>query len=227
MTTAFFRTIILYFILMLGLRLLGKRQIGELEPSELVLTLIISDLAAVPMQDYGIPLINGLLPIVVLLCLSMLLSFCNLKSIRFRALLCGRPAVIIRNGTVEQKAMAKNRLTLDELLEQLRSQGITNLTDVKYAVLETSGKLSVLPRPEKTPLTAAALGLAVTDELSLPHLIINDGRLMTEHLRQSGHNEAWLQKILRQHSLTSPGQVFLLSVDDYGHIICIPKEEKP
>ena len=227
MTTAFFRTIILYFILMLGLRLLGKRQIGELEPSELVLTLIISDLAAVPMQDYGIPLINGLLPIVVLLCLSMLLSFCNLKSIRFRALLCGRPTVIIRNGAVEQKAMAKNRLTLDELLEQLRSQGITNLTDVKYAVLETSGKLSVLPRPEKMPPTAADLGLAVTDELSLPHLIINDGRLMTEHLRQSGHNEAWLQKILRQRSLSSPKQVFLLSVDDYGHIICIPKEEQP
>lgn len=227
MFTGLVRTVILYLFIIVGIRLMGKRQVGELEPSELVMSLIIADLAAVPMQDYGIPLINGLLPIVVLFCLSMILSFCNLKSIRFRALLCGRPTVIIRNGAVEQKAMAQNRLTLDELLEQLRSQGITDLADVKYAVLETSGKLSVLPRPEKMPPTAADLGLAVRDDLSLPHLIINDGRLMTEHLRQSGHNEAWLKKILRERSLSSPKQVFLLSVDDYGHIICIPKEEQP
>ena len=116
MTTALFRTVILYLALMVGLRLLGKRQIGELEPSELVLTLIISDLAAVPMQDFGIPLVNGLLPIVTLLCLSLLLSFLNLKSVRLRSLLCGRPTAIIREGKLLQKEMAKNRLTVDELL---------------------------------------------------------------------------------------------------------------
>ena len=113
MITAFFRTIILYFVLMAGLRLMGKRQIGELEPSELVLTLIISDLAAVPMQDFGIPLVYGVLPIVTLLCLSMILSFCNLKSVRFRSLLCGQPAMIIREGRLVQGAMAKNRFTVD------------------------------------------------------------------------------------------------------------------
>ena len=111
MTTAFLRTVILYFILMIGLRLMGKRQIGELEPSELVLTLIISDLAAVPMQDFGIPLVNGLFPIATLLCLSMLLSFFSLKSVRFRALVCGRPTVIIREGKVLQQNMARNRFT--------------------------------------------------------------------------------------------------------------------
>ena len=224
-TTAFFRTIILYFVLMIGLRLMGKRQIGELEPSELVLTLIISDLAAVPMQDYGIPLINGLLPIVVLLCLSMILSFCNLKSIRFRALLCGRPATIIRHGEILQQAMAKNRFTVDELLEQLRSQGYTDLADVKYAVLETSGKLSVLPYPAKAPLPPHALAMELPDDLTLPLLIINDGHLMTEHLRTGGRNEAWLKKVLQERGLSSPAQVFLLSVDESGHIICIPKEE--
>ncbi len=224
MTTAFFRTIILYFVLMVGLRLMGKRQIGELEPSELVLTLIISDLAAVPMQDYGIPLLNGLLPIVVLLCLSMILSFFNLKSIRFRALLCGRPAIIIRDGQPEQKTMAKNRFTLDELLEELRNQGITDLADVKYAVLETSGKLSILPYPDKCPLTPETAKRQTLEDLTLPILIINDGRLMSEHLRQSGRNAAWLQKVLHERGLSSPSQVFLLSVDGSGHIICIPKE---
>ena len=113
MTTAFLRTVILYVALMVGLRLMGKRQIGELEPSELVLTLIIADLAAVPMQDFGIPLINGLLPIAVMLSLSLLFSFFSLKSIRFRGLLCGRPAIIIREGKPMQRAMAKNRFTVD------------------------------------------------------------------------------------------------------------------
>jgi len=224
-TTAFFRTIILYLVLMVGLRLMGKRQIGELEPSELVLTLIISDLAAVPMQDYGIPLVNGLLPIVVLLCLSMILSFFNLKSIRFRALLCGRPTIIISHGKLQQQAMAKNRFTIDELLEQLRNQGFTDLSDIKYAVLETSGKLSILPYPEKTPVTPDALGMAVPDTLTLPILLINDGHLMTEHLRSAGRDEGWLEEILKERNLTSPAQVFLLSVDDAGHVICIPKEE--
>jgi len=227
MTTAFFRTIILYIVLMTGLRLMGKRQIGELEPSELVLTLIIADLAAVPMQDYGIPLVNGLLPIVVMLCLSMILSFFNLKSIRFRALLCGRPAIIVQRGKIIQQAMAKNRFTIDELLEQLRSQGITDLADVKYAVLETSGKLSILPWPDKSPLTPAAAQMSVEDTLTLPILLINDGRLMAEHLHRCGRDKAWLDKVLHQHGLSSPTQVFLLSVDESGNILCIPKEEQP
>ena len=178
MATAFFRTIILYFILMLGLRLMGKRQIGELEPSELVLTLIISDLAAVPMQDFGIPLVNGVFPIVTLLCVSMLLSFFSLKSIRFRGLVCGYPTVIIRDGKVLQQNMARNRFTVDELLEQLRSQGYSDLTAVKYAVLETSGQVSVLPYTKDSPVTPQVMNLTVQDDVTLPVLVINDGHIM-------------------------------------------------
>lgn len=144
MVTALIRTVILYLILIVGLRLTGKRQIGELEPIELVLTMLLSDLASVPMQNFGIPLLNGLVPIVTLLSLSMLLSWCSLHSVRFRSLVCGEPAVIIRDGKLEQAAMRRNRLTLDELLEALRAQGVTSLGDVKYAILETSGQLSVL-----------------------------------------------------------------------------------
>ncbi len=224
MITAFFRTIILYFVLMAGLRLMGKRQIGELEPSELVLTLIISDLAAVPMQDFGIPLVYGVLPIVTLLCLSMILSFCNLKSVRFRSLLCGQPAMIIREGRLVQRAMAKNRFTVDELYEQLRGQGITDLASVKYAILETSGKVSVLPYTKDSPMTPKVMGAEVSDDVTLPVLLINDGHVMSENLRQSGYNETWLTKQLQERRLASPREVFLLTVDETGSVTCVAKE---
>lgn len=224
MITAFFRTIILYFVLMAGLRLMGKRQIGELEPSELVLTLIISDLAAVPMQDFGIPLVYGVLPIVTLLCLSMILSFFNLKSVRFRSLLCGQPAMIIREGRLVQRAMAKNRFTVDELYEQLRGQGITDLASVKYAILETSGKVSVLPYTKDSPMTPKVMGAEVSDDVTLPVLLINDGHVMSENLRQSGYNETWLTKQLQERRLASPREVFLLTVDETGSVTCVAKE---
>ena len=224
MTTAFFRTVILYLLLMAGLRLLGKRQIGELEPSELVLTLIISDLAAVPMQDFGIPLVNGVFPIIILLCLSMILSFVNLKSVRFRSILCGKPAIIIREGRLVQQNMNKTRLTIDELYEQLRGQGITDLRTVKYAILETNGKISVLPYTRESPVTPKILGAQVQDETVLPILLINDGRVMSDNLRASGRDMRWLEKQLRSRKLSSPRQVFLLTVDEAGTVECVAKE---
>ncbi|MDE6933387.1 MAG: DUF421 domain-containing protein [Oscillospiraceae bacterium] len=226
MTTAFFRTLILYFILMVGLRLMGKRQIGELEPSELVLTLIISDLAAVPMQDFGIPLVNGVFPIVTLLCVSMLLSFFSLKSIRFRGLICGYPTVIIRDGKVLQRNMARNRFTVDELLEQLRSQGYSDLTAVKYAVLETSGQVSVLPYTKDSPVTPQIMNMTVQDDVTLPVLVINDGHIMSENLSASGYDAVWLDKQLKERRLTSPRQVFLMTVDEAGAVTCVAKEAK-
>ena len=182
MATAFIRTIVLYFLIMVGLRLLGKRQIGELEPIELVLTLLISDLAAVPMQDFGIPLLNGVIPIVTLLLLSMLLSWGSVRSIRLRRLICGSPTALILDGKVQQDAMRHNRFTLDELIEELRSQGVTDLTSVKYAVLETDGQLSVLLYPDEQPATPKQLGKPVKDDTFLPHIFINDGRVMGENL---------------------------------------------
>ena len=226
MTTAFFRTIILYFLLMVGLRLMGKRQIGELEPSELVLTLIISDLAAVPMQDFGIPLVNGVFPIVTLLCLSMLLSFFSLKSIRFRKLVCGCPAVIIRDGKIMQQNMARNRITVDELLEELRSQGYSDMSAVKYAILETSGQVSVLPYTKDSPVTPKVSAMNVPDDVTLPLLLINDGRIMSENLAASGYDQTWLDKQLTQRRLTSHRQVFLLTVDEAGTVTCVAKEER-
>ena len=224
MVTAFIRTIILYLVLIIGLRLTGKRQIGELEPIELVLTLLLSDLASVPMQDFGIPLLNGLVPILTLLSLSTLFSYFSLRSVRFRSLVCGEPAIIIRDGKLLQNVMRHNRLTLDELLEELRGQGVCDIDDVKYAILETSGQLSVLLRSDCQPITARQLGKQVKDDVFLPTILINDGRLMRSNLRQCGLDESWLQEELHRQHLTDASEVFLLSIDPAGHVICLPKE---
>ncbi|MBE6971690.1 MAG: DUF421 domain-containing protein [Ruminococcaceae bacterium] len=226
MITALLRTVILYIVLITGLRLTGKRQIGELEPNELVLTMLLSDLAAVPMQDFGIPLINGVLPIITILCLSMLLSYVSLRSVRFRTLVCGEPAVLIRSGKIQQEAMRHNRLTLDELLEELRCQGVTDLESVKYAILETSGQISLLLRSDHQPLTARQTGTEVTDDVFLPTILINDGRVLHGALRTVGRDERWLEKQLHAEGLSSPAQVFLLTLDESGKCVCIKKEER-
>ena len=225
MITALLRTVILYFLIMTGLRLMGKRQIGELEPSELVLTMMISDLATVPMQDFGIPLLAGVIPILTLLSLSMLLSQLSLLSLRFRELMCDTPSILIRNGKLQQDAMRKNRYTLDELLEQLRGQGYVSVDEVRWAVLENSGQLSILPWARQRPPTAEELGLT-PEEDELPFILINDGRIVRRNLARSGRNEAWLQKELRRTG-HSAGEIFLLTVDGSGKVLCIPKEAKP
>ena len=224
MMTAFARTVILYFLIMTGLRLMGKRQIGELEPGELVLTMMISDLATVPMQDFGIPLLAGVIPILTLLALSMLLSQLSLSSIRFRALACGTPSVLIREGVLQQEAMRKNRYTLDELLEELRGQGFTGVEEVKYAVLENSGHLSVLPWARCQPPTAEQLRVAVEEDVTLPVVLVNDGRLLRRNLEAQGLDEAWLREALRKEGLSSHREAFLVTVDETGRVSCVKKE---
>ena len=223
MVIAFLRTIVLYLLIIAGIRLMGKRQVGELEPSELVLALLIADLAAVPMQDFGIPLLTGLIPILTLLCLTMALSVLTMRSVRFRAVLCGRPSVIVENGKLRQNEMKKNRFTLDELMEELRMQGITDLSTVKYAILETNGQLSVLPYAAQQPVTAQQMGLT-PQEPGLPMVIINDGRLITRSLHSRGLNEEWLEKQLRQHHVKGTQDVFLLTVDEENRVYLSKKE---
>ena len=226
MITAFLRTIILYFLIIAGMRLMGKRQIGELEPGELVLTMMISDLAAVPMQDFGIPLISGLIPILTLLSLSMLLSQISLRNLRLRTLLCGTPSVLIREGKVQQAVMRKNRFTIDELMEELREQGISRIEDVKYAVLENSGQLSIFPWTAQQAPTAQQLKLDLADSVTLPMVLINDGRVIRQNLTACGRDERWLHKQLSREKLSSPREVFLLTLDEQGTVFCIKKERE-
>ena len=218
------RTVALYLFIVVGIRLLGKHQIGQLEPSELVLTLIIADLASVPMQDNGIPLLSGLIPIVVLLALSSVISTLCTKSLGFRALLCGKPSVVVENGKVLQRELERCRLTIDELLEELRMQGYTDIRTIKFALLETNGQLSILPRAEEKPATAAQLGIA-TQETGLPVVLVSDGRLLEHNLKGAGYEHNWLEKQLAVHGLRSTRQALLLTVDEGGNTYCVPKKE--
>ena len=180
MATAFIRTIVLYFLIMIGLRLLGKRQIGELEPIELVLTLLISDLAAVPMQDFGIPLLNGVIPIVTLLSLSMLLSWGSVRSIRLRRLICGSPTALILDGKVQQDAMRHNRFTLDELIEELGAKQIPCLRVYNKSDLYFG---DIRPRGEDSVNISAKTGEGVNELLARIDKLLDKGtRRVTIHL---------------------------------------------
>jgi len=220
---AFARTIILYLLIIVGIRLMGKHQVGELEPSELVLAMLISDLAAVPMQDFGIPLLFGIIPIVTLLCITMILSLLTMRSLRFRALICGRPSIIVENGKLLQAEMAKTRFTVDELMEELRLQGIADISTVKYAILETNGRLSTLLYADQQPVTPRQLALSPEDP-SLPLIIVNDGRLMEDNLKHRGLNEGWLEKQLKARHISRVQDVFLLTVDENGQVYFAAKE---
>lgn len=223
MFTALIRTIILYIVIIIGFRLMGKRQVGELEPSELVLSLLIADLASIPMQDLGIPLHSGVIPILTLLSLTMILSVLTMKNVRFRALLCGRPSIIIRDGVPNQKEMRRNRLTVDELLEELRCQGYADPTGIKYAILETNGQLSVLPRAAQRPATAQQLQLQ-SRETGLPLVVISDGRLMAHNLERLGREPYWVEQQLKKHGCADLRSVFLMTVDELGGVYLLPKE---
>lgn len=223
MTIAFSRTVILYLLLILGIRLMGKRQVGELEPTELVLAMLLSDLAAVPMQDFGLPLLYGVVPIITLLCLTMILSVITMRSAKLRAILCGKPSIVVQDGKLHQREMRKVRMTVDELLEELRLQGVTDITSVKYAILETSGQLSILLFEDYQPATPKHLSLQV-ETAELPVVVINDGRVMDDNLTWLGYERKWLMEQLRQRKISAPSQVFLLTADHTGVVYFEAKE---
>ena len=225
MFTGLIRTIILYLLIIAGIRLMGKRQVGELEPSELVLSLIIADLASVPMQDLGIPLHAGVVPILALLSLTMILSVLTMKSIRFRTLMCGRPSIVVRDGKVDQGEMRRNRLTVDELMEELRCQGYADPSVVWYAILETNGQLSVLPKAQEKPLTLAQLGQNPT-ESGLPLVLISDGHVLEHNLTARGVDRNWLEKELGRQGCSDPSAVFLMTLDETGGVYLAPKQEE-
>ena len=220
------RTILLYLLIILGVRLMGKRQVGELEPSELVLSLIIADVASVPMQDTGIPLLAGVLPILALLALTTLLSVLTVKSPAVRDLLCGRPSLIIRDGRLDRREMARTRLTIDELLEELRGKGYADPSAVRYAIWETNGSLSVLPWSAQKPPSAQNLGLTVEDS-PLPRAVISDGQVVPGSLSALGLDEDWLNRELSRRGLSGPEQVFLLLADVDGPVYWAEQDGPP
>ncbi|NLH01147.1 MAG: DUF421 domain-containing protein [Clostridiales bacterium] len=225
MGIVFIRTMIIYLSLLVAMRLMGKRQLGELELSELVITVLISDIAAHPLQDIGIPLMNGVLPIIILLCCELIISGVIVKSSRIKALLCGKPSFLIIDGVINQKEMQKNRFTPDELAEELRSQSVLDISKVKYAILETDGKLNVVLFPPERPLTAGQMQIA-EDDTGFPVIVINNGHIIRENLSICGKNEEWLQKELTARKVKSAKDVYLMSVNGTGQIYFAKSEEK-
>ena len=219
------RTIIVFLSIYAAMRLMGKRQLGELEPSELVVAVLITDMAAHPLQDIGIPLLNGLLPIAILLSCELLISWLSLKSSRFRALCFGRPSILMRDGRILLKELRRNRFSLDELCEELRGKGVTDLSSVRCAVLETDGTLNVLLKTENQAATPSQLGLNVRDG-GLPITLISDGSVERENLRLLRKDEDWLLRELRSRGFASPRQISYMNVDELGNFFLQEKEGK-
>lgn len=222
MILSYLRTIILYLVLIVVIRLMGKRQIGQMEPSEFVVTMLVANLASIPMQDSGIPLFSGFIPIVTVLGLELVLSHLSLHSIRLRKLLCGKPVILIENGNILQGNLRKTRVTLDELTGHLREKDVLDLRSVQYAILETNGNLSVFPYPKDRPASAREAGITPQKQ-ALPLTIISDGVLLPENLKIAKKNTAWVQKILRQHN-ADIRDTWLLTVDGDDHVLFYRKE---
>ncbi len=219
------RTLIIYFALLITMRILGKRQLGELELSEFVLGALIADLASHPLQDMGIPLINGLVPIITLFCCEVLIAGLTMKSIRLRTVFFGKPSVLIARGQIVQREMRRNRFTLDELMQELRSQGRSDIRKIEYAILETDGKLNVIPYPSEAPVTAAQLGLPAPDT-GFPTIVISDGRILDANLRHLGLDQSWLADRLRENGAEDAAQVFMMTVNGAGQIYFARKEQE-
>ena len=201
--------------------MMGKRQIGQMEPSEFVVTMLVANLAAIPMQDGGIPLYSGFVPIVTVLGVELVLAGLTLKSILVRRLLCGKPVILIENGKILQKNLQKTRVTMDELVGHLREKDVIDLSAVQFAILETNGNLSVFPYPKERPATAAEAGIEAKKQF-LPITIIEDGYVSKDNLRKAGKDAAWLDRVLTQRK-TSRKETLLLTVDKSDHIMWIPR----
>lgn len=210
MLIPFFRTLILYFCIIVAVRLMGKRQVGEMQPGELVITILVSAVASVPMQDMDIPLGHGLVPVVTLIAAEVLMSALTLKWAPLRRLLSGKPVEVIRDGVVDRKAMGSLRMSLDDLMEDLRLEGIFDLRQVAFAQVETNGRLSVLQ---------AGGGAGPF------YLLVADGKVDAKALAQLGKNADWLERVLRSYGADRCGDVFLFCADRAGNMIFLRKEE--
>ena len=217
------RTLLVYAALIGGLRFTGKRQLGELSTSEFAVTILVSELASVPLQDPAIPLLGGIVPLVTLLAVEVLLSCLCRRSIRFRRLLCGNPCMVIRDGKFDPDMLRLLRLSPEDVLEGLRMAGVALVSDVRCGIIETNGQLSVLPYADKQPLTPSDLGKHPKDA-GMARVLIFEGKIRRGVLRQLGKDEAWLLRTCRARGIHAPEDVFLLTLDDCGNL-CVQTRE--
>lgn len=220
----FFRAIFLYIVVLIVMRLMGKREIGQLQPFELAIAIMIADLASIPMTENGVPISNGIVPIIGLLVMHLIISTINLKSIKARQIICGKPRILIYRGKIDEQALKKERFTLNELQERLRDKDVVNIGNVEYAILETSGKVTVIEKPNKRKTTPEDFNI-MPDYEGLPYDLVVDGKIMTNNLKAIEKDYNWLETEVAKFGF-KPEEALLVTFDGKGQIFCQKKEKK-
>lgn len=220
------RTIVLYILVIFAIRIMGKRQIGDMQPGELVITILISEIAAIPIQDLNQPIITGVIAVFTLVFLEIFISVLAMKSIHIRRFMYGDSAIIIKNGTIDQKALSKLRVTGPDLLEVLRNQQIFDISEVAYAILETNGQLSVMLKPEYQNATVKDLKSTATQDTSaMQDLIISDGKFINDSIKKTGLSKQLINNKLKALDLNVKS-VFIMTCDENMKFNIIPKDKK-
>ena len=224
MLITFFRAIVLYVVVLIVMRFMGKREIGQLQPFELAISIMIADLASTPMTEIGIPLTNGIVPILGLLVMHLAISTLNIKSIKIREIICGKPRILIYRGKIDEDSLRKERLTVNELQEKLRSKDTVTLGEVEYAILETSGEVTVIKKPEKRNTIPEDFGIQ-PDYEGIPYDLVVDGKVMYSNLKALGKDYEWLKKEIKKFKM-KPEEVLIATIDGKGQVFCQAKGEK-
>lgn len=218
------RTVLLYIISMIAIKIMGKRQMGQLQPFEFVVVLIVSEVAAISMQYSGIPLFNSIVPIATITILQIATALVNMKSEKARKFICGNPSVVIKDGKIEEEEMKRLRINVNDLLEQMRAKGFFNIAEVEYAIMETNGQLSVMPRADKRPLQPSDINLQPQRETPAVTLIL-DGQVDEQFSNENDDKIQWLKGKLSEHHINSINDVFYASIDDQGNLFCQLKSD--
>lgn len=221
MLITFIRAIILYIIVLVVMRMMGKREIGQLQPFELAISIMIADLASIPMADTGIPITNGIIPILGLLVMHLVISILNIKSIRAREIICGKPSILIYRGKIDEKVLKKERFTINELQERLRGNNVVNLGDVEYAILETSGEVTVIQKPNKRNTTPEDFNI-MPDYEGISYDLVIDGKIMYDNLKILDKDYDWLKKEVNKFGF-NPEEALIVTLDGDNQIFCQKK----
>lgn len=224
MILIFVRTVIIYILVLFVMRFMGKREIGQMQPFELVIAIMIADLAATPMAEIGIPILYGIIPIFGLLFIHVIISLLNLKSIKIREIICGKPRILIYRGKIDEKALIKENFTINELQERLRVNNINNIGDVEFAILETSGQISVVQKPEKRALKPEDFNMQVPYD-GIAYDLVIDGKIMTDNLDKLGKDYNWLEQEIGKFNM-KPEEALIAVLNGDQSIFCQKKEEK-
>ena len=222
MLLTFVRTIILYILVLIVMRFMGKREIGQLQPFELAISIMIADLATLPMAEPGIPITNGVIPILGLLVMHLTISMINLKSLKIREIICGKPSILIYRGRIQEENMKKERFTINELEERLRGNNVFDIGDVEYAILETSGQISVIQKPNKRTTIPQDFGIDPPYE-GISYDLVVDGKIMKQNLEKLGKDYNWLLKQVDAFGI-KPEDALLATIDGRGNFFCQEKE---